>query len=84
MKISRNQLRQIIREEIQRVHEEDTIEESTFVAAYNGSRGTFAHEFKARDIKDALQRFIDMYRIPSREADKIKIRKTSKGLFGLF
>lgn len=54
---------------------DSVVNESTFVLHYGEGRNRFAHELKAFTLKDALKRFIDMYKIPKEEWDKIVVRK---------
>lgn len=77
MKITESQFRKIVRLEIKKVHRE-RLEEGTFVAHYRG----VAHEFKGRDVKDILQRFIKMYSIPAKDWENIVVKKRKSGFFG--
>lgn len=54
---------------------ESSVNESTFVLHYGQGRDRFAHELKAFTLKDALKKFIDIYKIPKNEWDKIVVRK---------
>lgn len=51
--------------------------ESTFVFHYGQGRDKFAHELRAFRLKDALKKFIEMYKIPKSEWDKIVVKKRS-------
>jgi hypothetical protein len=52
------------------------ISESTFVFHYGQGRDKFAHELKSFNLKSALKTFIDMYKIPKSEWDKIVVKKS--------
>jgi hypothetical protein len=85
MKLKKSELKRVFKKEIQKsLVQETKIEESTFVAAYNGTQGVFAHEFKAKDVKDALKKFIFMYKVPKSEWDKIRLTKSNRGLLSFF
>jgi len=67
---------------MRRVAEENKLQEATFVFHYDDGKGRFAHQLKAMRLKDAMKTFIDMYKIPKSEWDKILVHKT-KGIFGI-
>jgi hypothetical protein len=55
---------------------DDSLNESTFVFHYGQGSNRFAHELKAFNLKSALKAFIDMYKIPKSEWDKIVVKKS--------
>lgn len=69
-----NDLKRISRE-LKLKLKESVVNESTFILHYGQGRNRFAHELKAFTLKDALKKFIDMYKIPKEEWDKIVVRK---------
>lgn len=60
---------------------ESVIEETTFVFHYKDGSDIFAHQLKAGKLKDAFEKFIEMYKIPKAKWNKIIVSK-QKGIFG--
>lgn len=67
---------------MRKLKEGNELQEASFVFKYNDGKDGFVHELKAIRLKDAMKKFIDMYKIPKSEWDKIIVWKT-KGFFGI-
>ncbi len=76
MKITKSQLKEIIREVINESELNDkSLNEGTFVFHYGEGTNRVVHQLKAFKLEDALKKFIDMYKIPQDKWSKILVSK---------
>jgi predicted DNA-binding protein YlxM (UPF0122 family) len=69
-------LKELIRQEIRN---QQSMNEATYVMHYGQGQNRFVHQLKAFSLKNALEQFIDMYKIPKDKWKDISVRKS--GMF---